>query len=142
MDAAARLYHDGILTRMVLSGDNRSPDYNEPQAMREALIQRGVPDAALVADASGFRTFDSIQRARETFQLNRVIIITDDFHLERALFLASATGLDALGFAAPPVPWKRSYRTRIREWFSRVRACQDVLLLRPPSQASEPRAAA
>lgn len=129
MDAATKLYKAGSVNRLLLSGDNRRADYNEPVAMRDALRQRGIPEAALSLDYAGFRTLDSIIRARKVFQLEKdVIIITDDFHLPRALFLATETGLPALGFSADPVPWKRSYRTRFREYLSRARACLDVYL--------------
>ncbi len=130
MDAAARLYKAGIVERLLLSGDNRRADYNEPVAMRDAMRQRGVPDTALVLDYAGFRTLDSVVRARKVFHLedHAIIIITDDFHLPRALFIAEKTGLKALGFAGEPVPWRRSARTRIREWLSRVRACLDIYL--------------
>jgi SanA protein len=129
MDAAAQLYKAGAINRLLLSGDNRYADYNEPVAMRDALRQRGIPEAALSLDYAGFRTLDSIIRAKKVFQLEQdVIIVTDDFHLPRALFLAEETGLHALGFSAEPVPWKRSYRTRFREYLSRARACLDVYL--------------
>ena len=126
METAARLYHAGHLTHLVLSGDNRSPDYNEPAAMRDALRQRGVPDSAITLDPGGFRTMESVLRARTEFALKKPILITDDFHLPRALFLATATGLDAVGFASARVPWRQSYRTRIREWFSRVLAVKEI----------------
>lgn len=129
MDAAAALYHAGVVKRLLLSGDNRRADYNEPAAMREAMRQRGLPDNALALDYAGFRTLDSVVRARKVFQLEEgVVIITDDFHLPRALFLADQTGLKAVGFAGRPVPWSRSARTRIREWFSRARAILDIYL--------------
>jgi SanA protein len=129
MDAAARLYKAGAINRLLLSGDNRRADYNEPVAMRDALRQRGLPEAALCMDYAGFRTLDSIIRARKVFQLEKdVVVITDDFHLPRALFIAEGTGLAALGFSSEPVPWRRSYRTRLREWLSRARACLDVYL--------------
>lgn len=127
MDAAAQLYKAGIINRVLLSGDNRRADYNEPVAMRDALRQRGLPEAALTLDYAGFRTLDSIVRAQKVFQLEKdTIIISDDFHLPRALFIAEETGLNALGFAGETIPWPRSYRTRIREWLSRARACLDV----------------
>jgi SanA protein len=129
MDAAAQLYRAGIVNRLLLSGDNRRAEYNEPVAMRDALRQRGLPEAALTLDYAGFRTLDSVIRARKVFQLeNNTVIITDDFHLPRALFIAEETGLPALGFAGETIPWTRSYRTRIREWLSRARACFDVYI--------------
>ncbi len=133
MDAAAQLYRAGVVNRLLLSGDNRRADYNEPVAMRDALRQRGLPDSAFTLDYAGFRTLDSIVRAQKVFQLSKdLIVITDDFHLPRALFIAEQTGLPALGFAAQPVAWKRSYRTRIREYLSRTRACLDIYWWKTP----------
>lgn len=127
MDAAAALFHAGVVRRLLLSGDNRHVEYNEPVAMRDALRERGLPDTAMALDYAGFRTLDSVVRAREVFKLEEeVVVITDDFHLPRALFLAHKSGLKAVGYAGKPVPWQRSFRTRIREWFSRTRACLDV----------------
>jgi SanA protein len=142
MDTTARLFQAGILEHVLVSGDNRVPNYNEPAAMREALLQRGVPDSAISMDSAGIRTLDSIVRARKTFHLeHNLIIITDDFHLPRALFLAAETGLPASGFASEHVPWRRSYRTRFREWLSRGRACLDIYFWRtqpPTSEETEP----
>lgn len=142
MDTAARLFHAGILENVLVSGDNRVANYNEPAAMRDALIQRGIPDSAISMDSAGIRTLDSIVRAHKTFHLeNNLIIITDDFHLPRAMFLAAETGLTAIGFASEHVPWRRSYRTRFREWLSRGRACLDIYLWKtqpPISEENEP----
>jgi SanA protein len=126
MDTAAHLYHLGAVYHLLLSGDNRRADYNEPHAMRDALLARGVPAKAITLDYAGFRTLDSVIRAHRVFGLKAPLIITDDFHLPRALFIARAEGLNAHGFATPPVPWKRSSRTRLREWGSRLRACYDI----------------
>jgi SanA protein len=126
IETAARLYHNGYLAHLILSGDNRTAEYNEPAAMREALQQRGVPGGAMTLDSGGFRTLETVLRARTVFGLKKPVLITDDFHLPRALFLSRATGLDAVGFGSAPVPWSQSYRARIREWFSRVLAVKDV----------------
>lgn len=142
MDTTARLFHAGVLEHVLVSGDNRVPNYNEPAAMREALLQRGVPDSAISMDSAGIRTLDSIVRAQKTFHLeSNLIIITDDFHLPRAMFLAAETGLTALGAASEHVPWRRSYRTRLREWLSRGRACLDIYFWKtqpPISEETEP----
>jgi SanA protein len=98
--------------------------------MKTALLSRGVPAAAMTLDYAGFRTLDSLVRAREVFGLSRVIVVSDGWHLPRALFLAASADLDATGFSSAEVPWKWSARTRIREWFSRVKAVADVWLLR------------
>lgn len=126
MDAAARLYHEGVLARLLLSGDNRRADYNEPGAMREALLSRGIPSSAITLDYAGFRTLDSVIRAQKVFHTENTLIITDDFHLPRALFIAAEIGLPAVGFASAHVPLRRSLRTRLREILSRTRACLDV----------------
>lgn len=128
MNAAASLYHSGAVYHLVLSGDNRRADYNEPYAMRDALRSRGVPPHAITLDYAGFRTLDSVIRAHRVFQLQNPLFITDDFHLPRTLFIAKSEGMQALGFASSSIPWERSYRTRFREWFSRIRAWIDVYL--------------
>jgi SanA protein len=126
IETAARLYHEGHLLHLVLSGDNRKAEYNEPAAMKEALQQRGVPESAITLDSGGYRTMETVLRARTVFGLKRPVLITDDFHLPRALFLSTVTGLDAVGFASASVPWRQSYRARIREWFSRVLAVKEA----------------
>ena len=126
MDAAARLYREGVLDRLLLSGDNRRADYNEPGAMRDALLARGIPAAAITLDYAGFRTLDSVIRAQKVFHTQNTLIVTDDFHLPRALFIAAEIGLPAVGFASAHVPLRRSIRTRVREIFSRARACLDL----------------
>ncbi len=126
MDASAQLYHAGYASQLVLSGDNQTAAYNEPAAMREALRQRGVPDSALTLDPAGFRTLESILRAQTVFRLKQPIIVTDDFHLPRALFLCRSTGFAALGYASAPVPWRQSYRARARESLSRVLALKEA----------------
>ena len=138
MDAAARLYHAGYASHLLLSGDNRAVEYNEPAAMREALRQRGVPASALTLDPAGFRTMESILRAQRVFGLQKPIIVTDDFHLPRALFLCATTGLDAVGYASATVPWRQSYRARSRECLSRVLALKEAFQrasLKPVSPA-------
>lgn len=98
--------------------------------MRDALISRGVPAGAITLDYAGFRTLDSLVRAREIFGVNAPIVVTDDWHQPRTLFLARAAGLDAVGMCSADVPWGISRKTRIREWLSRVKAVADVHVLR------------
>jgi SanA protein len=129
MDAAAALYHAGKVRHWLLSGDNGRRSYDEPAAMRAALLARKVPATALTVDAAGFRTLDSMARARHVFGLRRVVIVTDDFHQARALFLAQGSGLDATGYASVPVPFWISKKTRCREWGSRVKAVLDLYAL-------------
>ena len=129
MDAAAQLYHEGKVRHLLLSGDNSRKGYDEPTWMHDALVARGVPDSAITLDYAGFRTLDSMARAKAVFGLQRFTIVTDDFHQARAIFLARAHGLDVVGFQSGPVPLKWSVRTRTRELVSRVAACLDVYVL-------------
>lgn len=129
MDLAAALYRSGQVKHLLVSGDNGRPEYDEPTAMRDALIARGVPEEAITRDFAGFRTLDTMARAQAVFGLRRCTVITDDFHLPRSLFLARAYGLDAVGCASVPVAWQWSKKTRTREVASRVVAWLDVSIL-------------
>lgn len=131
MDAAATLYASGKVKHLLLSGANPSARYNEPKAMAAALKQRGVPASALTLDFAGFRTLDSLVRARVVFDLQRLTIITQRYHGYRALFIAQRQGIDAVAFAAPTNPAVvRSRRTEIREVFARVKVVLDLFLTR------------
>jgi SanA protein len=129
LNAAAALYRAGRVKHLLLSGGNSHTGYDEPTWMRDELVKRGVPAAAMTLDYAGFRTLDSMARAKAVFGLNRCTIVTDDFHLPRALFLARAQGLEAIGCSSVPVPWKWSKKTRLREIASRTVACLDVYVL-------------
>jgi SanA protein len=98
--------------------------------MKEALVSRGLPEAAITLDYAGFRTLDSLARARAVFGLQQLTIVTDDFHQNRALFLANAHGVKAVGFASEPVRYEWSKKTRMREIGSRVKAWLDIYVLR------------
>lgn len=100
MDAAARLWKSGKVSAMIVSGDNSSHDYNEPEAMKAALVAKGVPEERIVCDFAGLRTLDSVVRARDIFGVNRVIFVSQEFHNERALAIAGYLGMDAYAFNA------------------------------------------
>lgn len=129
MQAAAALYHAGKVRHLLLSGDNHRVDYNEPEAMRQALLQAGVPDQAMTLDYAGLRTLDSIVRAAEVFGQTQLTVISQRFHNERALFIAERSGLDAIGFDAADVPALYGVKTRLREAVARLWAVLDVYLL-------------
>lgn len=129
MDAAAALFRAGKVRHLLVSGDNGAARYDEPTAMRDALIARGVPVGAITLDYAGFRTLDSVVRARSVFGLDRLTIVTDDFHVARALFLARKAGIEAVALQSKPVPWKWSKKTRLREIASRVKAWCDIYVL-------------
>ena len=128
--AAARLYHAGRVKHLIVSGDNGTRGYNEPADMRAALVARGVPDSAITGDYAGFRTLDSMVRARKIFGQTRLTLITDPFHADRAVFLARHQGIDALAFASEPVELRYSLKTRVREYLADAKACLDIFILR------------
>lgn len=130
---AVDLYNRGVVNKLLLTGDNRFIDYNEPEAMRQTALQLGVPDSALVLDYAGRRTYDSCYRAREIFGVSRAILVTQAFHLDRALYLCDALGLDSIGVVADRRDYTASSRTwwSIRESVATVAAWLDVNVLKP-----------
>jgi SanA protein len=137
MNAAAALFKAGRVKHLLLSGDNSRDGYNEPEDMKRALVERGVPGAAMTCDYAGFRTLDSVIRAREIFGLKRCVIISDDFHLARALWLADRNGIEATAFYSEWVPWGSSWKSRCREWLARVKAVADEVAGTQPKFGGE-----
>jgi len=129
MDAAAELYHACKIEHFVLSGDNRNENYDEPTKMRLALQERGVPDSAITLDYAGFRTLDSIVRTRSVFDLDKIVIISQAFHNERALFIAQAKGIEAIAYNAQSVPQSYAPKTYMREYLARCKAVLDLYVL-------------
>lgn len=134
MDLAARLFAQGKVERLLISGDNGTRGYDEPTAMKDALLARGVPESAMTLDYAGFRTLDSVARAKSAFGIESLTIITDDFHLPRALYLARANGIDAIGCGADTSRFLRA-GLRLREHLARVLAVLDVAVGREPKFA-------
>jgi len=131
MEAAARLFNEGKVKSLILSGNNDSKYYNEPLDMERAMLKLGVPKSALQLDYAGYRTFDSVIRSKYLFKQDHITIISQDFHNARALYIAQSEGLDAVSFAAQDVPAGYSLRTLIREYLARPKAVVDVHFYRP-----------
>lgn len=129
MEAAAALFKAGKVKALIVSGDNGTRGYDEPTEMKRVLVQMGVPEARIVCDYAGFRTLDSVVRAKEVFSQPRIIIVSQRFHNERAIYLAKAFGIDAWGFNATDVPVKLSVKTFLREKLACVKAVLDVNVL-------------
>jgi SanA protein len=123
---------------LLASGDNRGADYDEPTAMRAGLIARGVPAEAIYRDFAGVRTLDSVVRARTVFGQRRMIIVSQRFHLSRAIFLARDEGIEAWGLAALDVDRPYSIFTALRRYPSALRAYYDVWFDTPPRHAGKP----
>ena len=129
IEAAAKLYHLGKIKHIIVSGDNSLKEYNEPRQMRKALIQLGVPKKAITLDYAGFRTLDSVVRCKKIFGQNEFMIISQRFHLERALFIARKYDIDAIGFAAEDPPENYSFKTNFREYFAKTKAIIDLYII-------------
>lgn len=130
---AAALYHAGKVEKLLLSGDNRFVDYNEPEAMRRYARQLGVPDEALVLDYAGRRTYDTCYRAGAIFGVRQAVLVTQAYHLPRALYTCRALGIEAVGVPAD----RRAYRRgpylywNLREVAATLAALVDVHLTHP-----------
>ncbi len=132
VDAAAELYHAGKVKRLLLSGSNPSLNYNEPLAMYQALERRGVSKEDMTLDFAGYRTLDSVVRAKKVFGLGTCTLITDKFHTYRGVFLARHHGLEAIAFAAEDIPLKFSLRSKAREKLANLKAVLDIYVLDTP----------
>jgi SanA protein len=132
LDAAAALYKAGKVHCLLVSGDHGTRYYNEVGAMEKGLVKRGVPAAKIAEDHAGFRTLDSVVRAKKIFGIDRAVIVTDGFHLPRSLYLASHSGIDAVGLSSVPVPMTVTIRPQFREIGARVLMMLDLLVNRQP----------
>jgi SanA protein len=129
MDAAAELYHSGKIQHIILSGDNMTRYYDEPKAMKAELLLRGVPDYSMTLDTAGFRTFDSVVRLKQVFGVNSCTIISEKYHVHRAVFISRHHDLNAIAYAADDVPFFYGLRSRSREILARVKAVLDIYFL-------------
>ncbi len=139
-EAAAQLYLAGKVKHILISGDNSRKDYDEPSDMKEAIVTLGVPPEAITLDYAGFRTLDSVVRAKVIFGCQELIIVSQQFHAERAIYIAGKHGIDAIGFAADdPGYWKLKLRVHSREILARAAAWIDVnIIKREPKFYGEP----
>jgi SanA protein len=127
--AAYELFKAHKVQYLLVSGDNHIKEYDEPSDMREALIALGVPDSCIVLDYAGFRTLDSVVRCNEVFGGDSITIISQEFHNQRALFIANKNNVQAIGFNAKDVNQNYSFKTRLREYFARVKCVLDIYVL-------------
>lgn len=129
IDAATELWNAGKVRAFLVSGDNRKENYNEPEKMRRALVNHGIPNDRIELDYAGFRTLDSVVRAKEIFGAESILFISQRFQNERAIYLAKANGIDAYGFDARDVETQAGMKTKLREVGARVKMWLDVNLL-------------
>jgi len=132
IDAAVALYKAGKITYILVSGDNRSINYNEPGMMRKDLIARGVPPERIFLDYAGVHTLDSILRCKDIFGVDHFTVISQPFHNERALFVANHKGMTAIAFNAHDVGGLFGFKVIVREKFSRLKMLLELLVNKRP----------
>ena len=140
IDAAVEVWRARKVETLIVSGDNDSDPhyYNEPEKMKQALVERGIPGDRIVCDPKGLRTLDSVVRAKEIYGTNSILLISQRFHNERAIYLAKAHGIEAYGYNARDVETQAGLKTKIREIGARVKMWLDVNFLNTrPSHLGE-----
>lgn len=131
------LYTHHKIDFLVISGDNGTKSYNEPEEMKNDLVKLGVPDSVIYLDYAGFRTYDSVIRMNKIFGQNAFTIISQQFHNERAIYIANHFGLNAIGFNAKDVNKYFGFKTQVREQFARVKMFIDVATAKKPKFLGE-----
>ena len=137
INATVELYESGKIDFVLVSGDNGSKDYDEPSDFKDELISRGIPEDRIFLDYAGFRTLDSVVRAKEIFGQDELVIISQRFHNERAIFIAEKHGIAAVGFNAKDVSSRYGLRVQIREYLARVKVYVDVIFRVKPKFLGE-----
>jgi SanA protein len=137
INAAEILFKNRKVDYILVSGDNGSKYYNEPEAMRKELVARGIPNNRIFLDYAGFRTLDSVVRAKKIFGQNEFTIISQDFHSKRALFIAQRHNINAVAFNAKDVDQHYGFKTKVREVFARVKVVLDIIVRKTPKYLGE-----
>lgn len=132
IDAAIKLFNSGKISFILVSGDNSTKDYDEPSTIKNDLVKRGIPPDKIFLDYAGFRTLDSVVRSKEVFSQQSITIISQQFHNERAIYIARQKGINAIGFNAKDVSVHYGLKTRIRERLARVKMIIDLTIGKKP----------
>ena len=127
INAAVELFQNGKIDFILVSGDNETINYNEPRDFKKELIKRGIPEEKIFLDYAGFRTLDSVIRAKEVFGQEEITIISQKFHNERAIYLAENNNMKAIGYNADDPSINYGLKTQFREYFARTKAFLDIL---------------
>jgi SanA protein len=125
MDATIALYNAQKVSKIIVSGDNSVHEYNETEDMTDYLVDAGIPENVIIKDYAGFRTLDSVVRAKKVFDCQDVTIVSQQFHNQRALFIANYYGLNAIAFSAKDVQSRKNY-THIREYLAKCLVIFDL----------------
>lgn len=139
VETAIELYNANKIERILVSGDNRHPSYNEPKAMHDYLVAHGIPSRHIVIDNSGRSTYETCLRAREVFGLRQAVLVSQSFHLPRALYIANELGISAIGMAGDlKLPVQFDYQNA-RELAAEFKAFFNIRFSPPPVLLGERR---
>jgi len=130
LDVALQVYRSGITDRIVVSGDHGTDQYDEANVMRRYLLEKGVPPEHVFMDHAGFDTYDTMYRARDVFQVSKAIVVTQTFHLNRALYIGQQLGLEVQGVPSDLQIYQKDAYYRFREYPARFKAFLDCHILR------------
>jgi SanA protein len=138
--AAANLYFSGKVEKLLMSGDNRFIDYNEPEAMRQLALSLGVPNEAIVLDYAGRRSYDTCYRAKAIFKVDQAILVTQAFHMPRVIYLCDHLGVDSVGVETDLRIYRKSsvLYWNIRELPATVAALWDINISHPTPVLGDP----
>jgi vancomycin permeability regulator SanA len=131
------LYELGASDRLLMSGDNTKKDYDEVNTMKQYAIDHGIPSEYIFMDHAGISTYDSIYRAKEIFQAGKIIIVTQEYHLYRALYISDSLGIEAYGVAADPVLYAGQELREMREIMARAKDFVKCIVKPPASILGE-----
>ena len=123
-----RLYKNGTSAKIIMTGDHGRQDYDEVNVMKQFAIDKGVPSEDIFMDHAGFSSYDSIYRAKEIFQANKVVIVTQKYHLYRSIYIAKKLGMEAYGVASNPRPYAGQLAREAREIVARNKDFFKVLI--------------
>ncbi|OGH88811.1 MAG: protein SanA [Candidatus Magasanikbacteria bacterium RIFOXYC2_FULL_42_28] len=137
IQAAVDLFNNQKIDNIVISGDNGTKKYNEPEDMKNELVARGIPENKIYLDYAGFRTYDSVVRLNKIFGQDKFTIISQEFHNRRAIYIAQAKNLEAVGYNAKDINTYRGLRTKLREKLARVKVFIDLLTNKQPKFLGE-----
>ncbi|SFU75021.1 SanA protein [Pustulibacterium marinum] len=137
IDAAVALYKAGKINYILVSGDNGTLEYNEPITMKNDLIERGVQEECIYLDYAGFRTLDSVVRCKEIFGQTEIIVISQKWHNQRAIYIAESKGMKATGFNAKDVSVSYGFKTQMREKLARCKMVLDLMFGKRPKFGGE-----
>lgn len=135
---AIELYNMGICNRLLMSGDHGKKDYDEVNVMKKYAVDRGIPSSCVFMDHAGFSTYESLYRARDVFKVKKAIIVTQEYHLYRALYIAQKLGLEAYGVAADRREYYGQSSRELREILARVKDFFAAIIKPKPTYLGDP----